>query len=291
MLQRINKKSDLNFSIELFPAKTDIAIEKLKALVHQMCELKPDFFSITYGAGGSTKDATFDLVKYIKNNTNIDVAAHLTCVGSSKKDIENIAKSYLDIGVNKIVALRGDAPKSDKFFKPHPDGYRYADELVEGLLDISNDFEISVASYPETHPESKNSQDDLKFLKKKLDAGSKDTITQYCIETDKIINFINDARQAGISKEIIPGIVLMNGFKQFVSFSKMCGSSVPDYLYDLFDYDNEDIKQSDILSFYLAYEQCKKLIDFGINNFHFYSLNRIDQLSPLLKLLKKYNNS
>lgn len=267
------KNSAPAVSFEFFPPRTDESLAKLKLTINELAQLNPKYFSVTYGAGGSTKEKTFEIIKYIKDNTNIPPAAHLTCVGAKSSETNNIAKSYLEIGVNRIVGLRGDMPGFTGNYEPLADGYAYADNLVAGLMAIG-DFDISVAAYPESHPQAKSLDADIEHLKRKQDAGATRAITQYCFDTDVILKFIEKARKAGVTMPIVPGILTVNNFEQTISFSARCGASVPDWAKKLYENVNGDQKISDKISTKLAYEQCHLLMQEGVNQFHFYSLNR-----------------
>lgn len=270
-------------SFEFFPPKTADSLERLKVTINELAKFQPKYFSITYGAGGTTKDKTFELVKYIKENTNIPPAAHLTCVGAKKEETEAIARSYLDIGVNRIVALRGDLPGFVGEYVPLEGGYAYADSLVKGLLSIG-DFDISVAAYPECHPQAKSMDADIEHLKRKQDAGAKRAITQYCFDTDVIIEFIEKARKGGVTMPIVPGILNVYNFSQTISFSARCGASVPDWAKELYE-GVSDQKASDAISTKLALEQCQRLMQEGIDQFHFYTLNQYDVAKSVCQAL------
>lgn len=276
------KKPEVSF--EFFPPRSEEGLNLLKANIKELEKLSPRFVSVTYGAGGSTKELTYDIVKYIRENTGLDPAAHLTCVNADKEEINNIAKGYLDIGVRRIVALRGDMPGFTGKYEPRPEGYAYADDLVSGLLAIG-DFDISVAAYPEVHPQAESAKSDLDHLKRKLDNGAARAITQYCFDTDLVLKFIDKARKAGITAPIVPGVVTMNGFKQLVNFSKRCGASIPKWMEDIFaDADNNPAAR-DAAAVAIAAEQCRLLMQEGITDFHFYTLNRADLTIAVCKLL------
>jgi methylenetetrahydrofolate reductase (NADPH) len=271
-------------SFEFFPPRSEVGIQKLKESITELEKLSPRFVSVTYGAGGTTRELTYEIVKHIKTNTKLNPAAHLTCVNATRAEINAVAKSYLDIGVNRIVALRGDVPGLTEKYSPYPNGYAYADDLVEGLCELGN-FDISVAAYPEIHPEAPSLDFDLDHLKRKFDAGATRAITQYCFDTDVILRFIDKARAKGITAPITPGIVTMNGFEQLISFSKRCGASVPKWLINLFDGADADPKTRDMLSVLIAVEQCRLLMQEGINEFHFYTLNRADLTVAVCRIL------
>ncbi|MCE3232275.1 MAG: methylenetetrahydrofolate reductase [Rickettsiaceae bacterium] len=262
-------------SFEFFPPRTDAGIAKLKETISQLEKLSPRFVSVTYGAGGSTRELTYDIVKHIKTNTSLDPAAHLTCVNATKDEINAVAKSYLDIGVNRIVALRGDVPGGNGKYEPHPGGYSYGDDLVAGLCKLG-DFDISVASYPEVHPEAPSASFDLDHLKRKIDSGAKRSITQYCFDTDAIIRFRDKTHKHGIKAPMVAGVVTMNGFEQLLSFSKRCGASIPQWIIDKFEGTDSNPEARDKLAVEVAAEQCRLLAREGFDEFHFYTLNRAD---------------
>lgn len=271
-------------SFEFFPPKTYNAVDNLFAEVKKFENLSPSFVSVTYGAGGSTKKLTYDIVKGIKENTSLKPAAHLTCVGAPKDEIDAIARSYLDIGVNRIVALRGDPPAMKGKYEPHPQGYAYSSELITGLKKLGN-FDISVAAFPEVHPEARSAKDDLNYLKEKIDCGADRAITQYCFDTDTILRFLENARKIGIKAPIVPGIVPISSFKQIVNFSQRCGASVPKWMYDLFDGTDDKPETIKSLSYLIAAEQCRLLLQEGVENFHFYTLNRYELVSEICHLI------
>jgi methylenetetrahydrofolate reductase (NADPH) len=270
-------------SFEFFPPKSDEAEIKLWDVIRTLEPLKPRFVSVTYGAGGTTRERTHSTVKRIKNETGLQAAAHLTCVGASRDEIKEIAQSYWDAGVRHIVALRGDAPPGEQY-TPHPQGYAYADTLVKGLREIG-DFEISVAAYPETHPEARSEQADLEHLQRKLDAGATRAITQFFFEVDTYLRFVEKARKAGIKAEIVPGILPVSNFAQLTRFASMCGASVPDWLGKLFDGLDERPDQRNLIAAVIAAEQCRLLMLAGVKQFHFYTLNRAELTQAICHIL------
>ncbi len=271
-------------SFEFFPPRTEKGLGKLKENIIKLEKLSPAYCSVTYGAGGSTQEKTYEIVQYIKENTSISPAAHLTCVNATREQINNVAKTYLDIGVNKIVALRGDVPGGEGSYEPYPNGYAYADDLVAGLMELG-DFDISVAAYPEVHPQAPDADFDLQHLKRKIDAGANKAITQYCFDTDKIIHFIDKAKAIGIEAPVVPGIVLMNGFGQLISFSKRCGATIPKWMHDIFEGVDENPAACDMAAVAIAAEQCRLLMQEGVNEFHFYTLNRSNPAIAVSRLL------
>lgn len=271
-------------SFEFFPPKTPQADAALKEVIHRLEKLGPRYVSVTYGAGGSTREHTRDLVAYIKASTVVPPAAHLTCVNATKEEIDTIAKGYLEIGVNRIVALRGDPPGMQGSYMPHPEGYAYAHELVQGLKALG-DFDISVAAFPEVHPEAVSPEADLDYLKEKMDAGADRAITQYCFDTDSILRFIDKARARGITKPIVPGIIAIGNFAQVVSFSKRCGATVPSWLVTLFEGTENNPVAHEAVAVAVAAEQCRLLMQEGISEFHFYTLNQAPISIAICQLL------
>ena len=259
-------------SFEFFPPKTEELEEKLWNTVTELESLQPDFVSVTYGAGGSTREKTHKIISKIKQETNLSPAAHLTCVKATKEEINEVAKSYLDIGVNHIVALRGDPPDMTGEYVSHPGGYQYAADLVAGLQEVG-EFEISVAAYPEVHPAAKSAADDLRYLKEKMDAGATRAITQYFFDNDGYFKFMEEAKNIGIDKPIVPGLLPISNFKQAVSFSERCGANVPAWLHEEFA-GVEGEEDTEKLSIELLVKQSKELIEFGCEHIHFYTLNR-----------------
>ena len=262
-------------SFEFFPPKTPEMEQSLWRAVERLAPLAPRFMSVTYGAGGSTRDRTHRIVRRIREETLIEPAAHLTCVGASRDEIDSVAQSYWDIGIRHVVALRGDPPPGEQAYKPHPNGYPHAIDLVGGLKRVA-DFEISVAAYPETHPEAPSAEFDLDYLKRKIDAGADRAITQFFFGVDVYFRFIERARKAGIEVSIVPGILPVQNFKQVVRFSTMCGASIPPWLADRFEGLDEDAETRKLVAATVAAEQCRLLQAGGIDEFHFYTLNRAD---------------
>ncbi len=262
-------------SFEFFPPKTPESEERLWATVQRLAPLRPRFVSVTYGADGSTRDRTHRIVSRINAETELTGAPHLTCVGASKTEIDAIAAGYWEEGVRHIVALRGDPPKGADRYEPHPDGYHYASDLVRGLRDVA-DFEISVAAYPESHPEAQNMMTDLDNLKRKLDAGANRAITQFFFDPDVYLRFRDRAAGAGINAPIVPGILPISNFASMLRFAGACGASVPDWLHKRFDGLDEDPETRQMISASVAIETVEKLQKHGVNEFHFYTLNRAE---------------
>ncbi|MCC7259424.1 MAG: methylenetetrahydrofolate reductase [NAD(P)H] [Alphaproteobacteria bacterium] len=271
-------------SFEFFPPKTPEMEAALWESIIRLAPLRPSFVSVTYGAGGSTRDRTHHTVKRILAETQLKPAAHLTCVGHSKAEIEAIARDYWEAGVRHIVALRGDATADGKPI-PHPsEGYRYADELVAGLKQVA-DFEISVAAYPETHPEAKSPKADLDHLKRKIDAGASRAISQFFFNGEVFLKFLERARHAGITAPIVPGILPVTNFAQVVRFSKLCGTEVPAWVARAFEGLDNDPRTRQLVAAMIAAEQCRQLRAAGIEDFHFYTLNRADLTFAICHLL------
>jgi methylenetetrahydrofolate reductase (NADPH) len=262
-------------SFEFFPPKTAAMEQSLWEAVTKLAPLEPAFVSVTYGAGGTTRERTHATVRRIRQETALAPAAHLTCVGASRAEIDQVARDYWDAGIRHIVALRGDAPAGAGSYQPHQDGYAYAADLVRGLKTVA-DFEISVAAYPETHPEARSPEDDLDNLKRKIDAGATRAITQYFFDVAHYARFLERTRKAGITVPIVPGLLPVTNFAQVVKFSAACGTSVPSWLADMFDGLDQDPETRRLVACTVAAEQAAALRALGCNQFHFYTLNRAD---------------
>ena len=262
-------------SFEFFPPKTPEMEAKLWQAITDLAPLAPSFVSVTYGAGGSTRERTHHTVSRMVQETSLKPAAHLTCVGSSQDEITAVAEQYWEAGVRHIVALRGDPAEGSTVYAPHPEGYAYASDLVKGLKKIG-DFEISVAAFPEGHPENGSVETDIENLKRKIDAGATRAITQYFFDVGHYLRYRDLAAKAGIAIPIVPGILPVTNFKQVVKFSAMCGASVPVWLENLFiGLENDPTTRAHVAAA-VAHEQCRLLRDAGVNDFHFYTLNRAE---------------
>ncbi len=261
-------------SFEFMPPRTEALEQQLWACIRRLEPLAPRFVSVTYGAGGSTQERTHATVVRIVSETSLIPAAHLTCVGASRGMVDDVARRYWDAGVRHIVALRGDVPGGGAY-EAHPDGYAYASDLVAGLKRIG-DFEISVAAYAETHPEALSPQADLDNLKRKLDAGATRAFTNYFFETETYLRFLDRCLAAGITAPIVPGIMPVSNFAQAVKFSAICGATVPDWLGHMFDGTEGDLETRRMVGAIVAAEQVRLLRANGIDQFHFYTLNRPD---------------
>ncbi|MEY4270632.1 MAG: Methylenetetrahydrofolate reductase, partial [Pseudomonadota bacterium] len=264
---------DIAISFEFFPPKTEKMEDTLWASIQTLAPLAPRFVSVTYGAGGSTRERTHNTVARIVRETSVPAAAHLTCVAASKAEIADVAQSYWDAGVRHIVALRGDPPTLGGTFEPHPDGYASAAELVEGLRRL-HPFEISVSAYPETHPEAQSAISDIDFLKRKLDAGASRAITQFFFEPETFFRFRDAIAAAGIDAEIVPGIMPVSNFAAVQRMSGMTGTAVPDWMARLFEGLDDLPAARQLVAATTAAEQCRRLYAGGVRQFHFYTLNR-----------------
>lgn len=268
-----NSANRPSVSFEFFPPNTEKMEATLWKSIERLAELEPRFVSVTYGADGSTRERTHAAVERIIAETELTPAPHLTCVGASRGEIDDIARDYWEMGVRHLVALRGDAPRDSGAYKPHPDGYAYASDLVAGLRKVA-DFDISVAAYPEVHPEAPDAAFDLDNLKRKLDAGATRAITQFFFDVELYLRFRDRCAGAGIESSIVPGILPISRFPQLERFAKMCGASVPDWLRDRFDGLEDDVDTRQLIAANVAIEQVRALQQEGIDEFHFYTLNR-----------------
>ena len=241
--------------------------------IERLADLEPRFVSVTYGADGSTRERTHAAVERIIADTELTPAPHLTCVGASRGEIDDIARDYWDMGVRHLVALRGDAPKDSGPYQPQRDGYAYATDLVEGLRKVA-DFDISVAAYPEVHPEAPDAAFDLDNLKRKLDAGASRAITQFFFDVELYFRFRDRCAAAGIESSIVPGILPITRFPQLQRFAEMCGATVPAWLHERFAGLEDDVETRHLIAASVAIEQVRALQKEGIDEFHFYTLNR-----------------
>jgi methylenetetrahydrofolate reductase (NADPH) len=267
--------SAVTVSFEFFPPKTAKMEETLWRSVQRLKVLAPRFVSVTYGADGSTRDRTHRIVRRIRAETDLVVAPHLTCVGAPRAEIDAIARTYHEEGIRHIVALRGDPPQGSEGYVPHPEGYPYAVDLVAGLREVA-DFDVSVAAYPETHPEAPSADFDLDNLKRKVDAGAARAITQFFFEPELFLRFRDRAAAAGIAVEIVPGILPITNFPQLERFAAACGAGVPDWLRARFDGLDEDPDTRKLIAASVAIEQVEALSRQGVESFHFYTLNRAE---------------
>ena len=257
---------------------------KLWQSVKRLEPLNPHFVSVTYGAGGSTRERTHHTVRRIVQETKLKPAAHLTCVNASRDEVDQVARDYWKAGVCHIVALRGDPPQGTAAYAPHPEGYRYSCELVAGLKRIA-DFEVSVAAFPEKHPDSPSFEADLDYLKMKIDAGATRAITQYFFDPELYFRFLDRARKARISIPIVPGLLPISNFAQAKKFSAMCGASIPNWLSKLFEGLDERPEQRNDMAVKVAADQCHALIAAGVTSLHFYTLNRADLVERVCSVI------
>jgi methylenetetrahydrofolate reductase (NADPH) len=277
-------RGDIQVSFEFFPPKSAAMAETLWSSIQTLAPLQPRFVSVTYGAGGSTRERTHDTIERILKETALTPAAHLTCVGAARDEVDSIARDYWNLGVRHIVALRGDPPEPGSRFAPHPDGYRDAAELVAGLRAIAP-FDISVAAYPEVHPDSSTRAFDLENLKRKVDAGASRAITQFFFSPECFFRFRDEAAAAGIDAEIVPGILPVSNVAQTRRFAEMCGASIPGWLNDLFEGLDDLPAARQLIAATVAAELCGQLYAGGVRHFHFYTLNRAELSYAICHLL------
>jgi len=260
-------------SFEFFPPHSEQMQETLWKSIQRLKPYGPAFVSVTYGADGSTRERTHDVVQRIVNETELTVAPHLTCVNATRGEIDDIAREYWDMGIRHIVALRGDPPAGSGNYVPIPGGYDFAADLVAGLKHVA-DFEISVAAYPEVHPEARSADFDLDNLKRKLDAGASRAITQFFFDPELFLRFRDRCAAAGIDSPIVPGILPITRFSQMTKFAASCGASVPEWLRERFDGIDDDAEARNAVAADVAIEQVRRLQTEGIDDFHCYTLNR-----------------
>jgi len=277
--------ADICVSFEFFPPKTEEMEKTLWDSITRLAPLGPSFVSVTYGAGGTTRERTHATVTRIVKETAIKPAAHLTCVAASRDEIDTIVRGYWEDGVRHIVALRGDPQDTNgSGFCPHPQGYETSTALVAGIRRLG-DFEITVSAYPEGHPESASVDADIDVLKAKIDAGATRAITQFFFENDVYLRYLDKVRARGITIPILPGIVPVQNFKQTANFAKRAGASVPQWLADRFEGLEDDPVTRRLIAATVTAEQVLDLVDHGIRDFHFYTMNRADLVYAICHLL------
>jgi methylenetetrahydrofolate reductase (NADPH) len=277
-------RGDIAVSFEFFPPKSEPMAATLWESIQTLAPLKPRFVSVTYGAGGSTRERTHATVERILKETGLTPAAHLTCVGASREEVDSIARDYWDMGVRHLVALRGDPPEPGTGYAPHPDGYRDAADLVAGLKSVAP-FDISVAAYPEVHPDSVSRQFDLENLRRKVDAGADRAITQFFFSVDCFFRFRDEAAAAGIDVEIVPGILPVSNVATTRRFAQTCGASIPEWLDQLFEGLDDLPSARQLIAATVAAELCGQLYAGGVRHFHFYTLNRAELSYAICHLL------
>lgn len=275
---------DISVSFEFYPPATETAEEQLFRAFHRLTPFAPSFVSMTYGAGGSTQSRSIAGVQRLITEGEVPVAAHLTCVGASRDEVDAVAMRFWDAGVRHIVALRGDGGKPGEPFVPHPEGYGNAAELVAGLRKLA-DFEISVAAYPEVHPDATSAEADLDNLKRKLDAGASRALTQFFFSPDAFLRFRDRAAAAGIDAPIAPGILPVTNFAQVCKFAGACGALVPDWMHAMFDGLDDHPETRKFVATTITADLCRSLYDGGVRDFHFYTLNRAAQLEAVCHLM------
>ena len=277
-------RGDSQVSFEFFPPKTEAMGETLWSSIQTLAPLQPRFVSVTYGAGGSTRERTHATVERILNETGLTPAAHLTCVGASRDEVNAVARDYWDLGVRNLVALRGDPPEAGTKYQPHAEGYRDAVDLVAGLKAVAP-FDISVAAYPEVHPDSSSRAFDLENLKRKVDAGADRAITQFFFSADCFFRFRDEAAAAGIDAEIVPGILPVSNVATTRRFAQTCGAAIPAWLDQLFEGLDDLPAARQLIAATVAAELCGQLYAGGVRHFHFYTLNRAELSYAICHLL------
>ncbi len=277
---------DKTFSLELFPPRTEQGFEKLTATIAELSTLKPLYFSVTYGAGGSTQERTFQTIDWLREQ-GIETAPHISCIGSDKSEIDTILQRYEQQGISRLVALRGDLPSGAGLGEL--DELRYANELVEHIRETTGDhFHIEVAAYPEYHPQAKTPTSDLENFKRKIDAGANAAITQYFYNADAYLYFVDACEKAGIDIPIVPGIMPMTNYTQLARFSDGCGAEIPRWIRKRLEAYGDDLESLRAFGEEVVTSMCQRLLDEGAPGLHFYSMN---QVAPTMRLWKNLNIS
>jgi methylenetetrahydrofolate reductase (NADH) len=282
----VGRKGAIHASFEFFPPKTEEMEKTLWESIERLAPLKPSFVSVTYGAGGSTRERTHATVKRILNETALVPAAHLTCVAATCAEIDDVIRAYHAAGVRHIVSLRGDPPGGiGERYAPHPQGYLHGADLVAGIKRVAPEVEVSVSAYPEKHPDSASVEADIDMLAAKVDAGAARAMTQFFFENDLYFRYLERVRARGIAIPIVPGILPVQNFKQARSFAERCGTSVPRWLAERFDGLENDPATRKLIAAAVAAEQVLDLVDRGVHEFHFYTMNRADLVYAVCHLL------
>ncbi len=283
-------QSLVHFSFEFFPPRTDKAEDRFWDTLHRLAPLKPKFVSVTYGAGGSTRERTLKLVAKITSETGITAAAHLTCVGASRDEVDEVVRGYREAGISRIVALRGDPPEGiGTSFAPHPRGYKSAADLVAGIMALG-DFDVSVAAYPEKHPQSPDWQAEIDNLKRKIEAGARRAITQMFFNNADFYRLRERAAAAGIAAPIIPGVQPIHNFKQVAGFAARCGASIPEAMAARFEGLEPDGEEHRKVATELLEAQMTDLAAHGVQDFHVFTFNRASLILPLAERLTRLSN-
>lgn len=261
-------------SFEFFPPKSEDMERRLWECVQRLTPLRPQFVSVTYGAGGSTRERTHSIVRQLAQDRGLPAAGHITCVAATREEIDDVLRGYWESGVRRIVALRGDPVSGiGSRYEPHPGGYAYAADLIAGARRIGQ-FDISVGCYPEIHPEASSLADEIDNLKRKIDAGADRAITQFFYDPSVYLRFVDGVRKAGVNVPIIPGIMLQSNFKGLRRMAAMCGASIPERIATLYDGLDEDPETRDLVTAHVAADLCNRLAEQGVAEFHFYTMNR-----------------
>ncbi len=276
--------NSIKVSFEFFPPKSGDMESQLWESVMRLAPFSPDFVSVTYGAGGGTRKTTLATVKRLLSETDLSPAAHLTCVNATRDEIDGIAREFWQAGVRHFVALRGDLPEGANSYRPHEDGYINAAELVAGLKAFA-DFEITVAAYPEKHPESPDFMTDIDMLKRKVDNGATRAITQFFFDNDSYERYVERVRRAGIYIPVVPGILPIHNFAQVAKFAAFCGASIPDWLATRFEGLEKDPQTRALVAAAVAADQVMDLVERGVQDFHFYTMNRAQLVYAICHLL------
>lgn len=274
------QKYEQKFSLEFFPPRTEKGSEKLKTVIEELGTLNPEYMSVTYGAGGTTQERTLETVRYIQQNTNFDAAPHLTCIGASEESVTELLDTYEAMGINRIVALRGDLPSG----MMDPGEFKYASDLIKFIKDTRGDtFKLEVAAYPETHPQARNCEVGIKWFKHKVDQGADSAITQYFFNVDSYLYFIDNCERHNIDIPIVPGIMPITNYENLIRFSEGCGAEVPRWLKCRLESFEDDLASLQDFGKEVVMDLSQRLLDAGAPGIHFYSMNNTE---PTLEIVK-----
>ena len=279
----------MNISFEFFPARTEHGEKALNEVQKKLSAIKPEFFSVTFGALGSSQDATFETITNLLNNTNIPIAPHLTCTGIKKSQATDLLDKYIELGVNRVMVLKGDPPKVRFPYKNSRDkgDFRFANEMVEFIKEqYKGYFHIQVGAFPEKHPQSKSFTNDIKFFVNKVNSGANSAITQYFYNVDAYFSFVDEVQKFGVDVPIVPGIMPITSYEKLISFSKIAGAEIPSWIMNRLQLYKDDEESLKAFGEEIVSEMCLKLKAGGVKNFHFYSMNRIEPVLSIAQNIK-----
>jgi len=283
----ILKEKKRTYSFELFPPKTEKGREKLPGTVAELLKLDTDFFSVTYGAGGSTREITMHIVDELQKKFNVPVMHHFTCVGHSQEELKNILGEMKKRNICNVLALRGDAPEGEEFWTPSPDGLEYCYQLIKLIKSFGDFFSIGVAGFPEGHTDAPDKETDSKYMKIKIDAGGEFVVTQLFFDNKDYFEYLERLKKIGVNVRVLPGIITITNYQTLLRFCKTCGATIPQKVHDIFKPLDGDVEATYKAGVEFAVNQCKELLEGGSPGLHFYALNKVEPTREVLSKIKR----